>query len=166
MKLHFKKDQIFSYFLLLVSAILLILAFPKISWSFLAWVAFGPFFMALENKSARKRFKLGYVFGVFYSLGVFYWVTHSMRFYGGLDPITSYSILFLMVLYLALYTGAFAWLWGLIPSKGPFALLWVPSVWVGMEFLRAHLLTGFPWELLGHSQYNALPVIQVAELVG
>ncbi len=166
MKLQFKTEPILQYALILVSASLVVLAFPKVSWSFLAWGALVPFFKAIENKSARKRFKLGYFFGIFYSLGVFYWVTHSMRYYGGLDPITSYSILLLLVLYLALYTGAFAWLWGLIPSKGLFVLLWVPSVWVGMEFLRAHLLTGFPWELLGHSQYNFLPVIQVAELVG
>jgi apolipoprotein N-acyltransferase len=149
-----------------LSSVLLILAFPKFSWSFLAWVAFGPFFIALENQSGRKRFKLGYLWGILYSLGVFYWVTHSMRYYGGLDPVTSFAILFLMVLYLALYAGAFAWFWGLLPSKGLLTLAWVPSVWVGLEYIRAHILTGFPWELLGHSQYNNLPVIQVAEWVG
>jgi apolipoprotein N-acyltransferase len=166
MKVDDKTQRIFPLFLILISASLGILAFPKVSWSFLAWVAFGPFFMALEKKSSRERFVLGVLFGLIYSFGLFYWVTHSMIHYGGLGILTSYSLLLLLVLYLSLYTGVFSWLWGLIPSQGLFPLLWVPSIWVGLEYIRAHLFTGFPWEIMGHSQYNNLLVIQVAELVG
>ncbi len=166
MGLPFKRKQLEEYILILASALLVFLSFPKISWSILAWGAFLPLLKSLEGQPAGKRFRLGYLFGVAYCLGVFYWVTHSMHYYGGLDTVTSYSILLLMVFYLALYTGAFAWLWGLLPSEGLFSLLWAPSVWVGLEFLRAYLLTGFPWELLGYSQYNYLPVVQIAELTG
>jgi apolipoprotein N-acyltransferase len=166
MKIIFKKESINYYLLVLFSSILIVLSFPKFSWSFLAWVALVPFLKALEGKPSGQRFRLGYLTGILCSLGIFYWVTHSMRHYGGLNTITSFSILFLMVFYLALYLGAFAWLWGLYPPEGFFSLLWAPSVWVGLEFIRAHLLTGFPWALLGHSQYNHLPVIQIAELSG
>lgn len=155
-----------QFLLLLSSAVLIVLSFPKISWSFLAWVALLPLFKALDNKTSGQRFRLGYLTGILCSFGVFYWVTHSMRHYGGLNTITSFSILFLMVLYLALYWGAFAWLWGLYPPKGFFSLLWAPSIWVGLELIRARLLSGFPWALLGHSQYNHLPVIQIAEITG
>jgi apolipoprotein N-acyltransferase len=34
------------------------------------------------------------------------------------------------------------------------------------EWLRGHLLGGFPWGLLGYSQHAQLPVIQIAELGG
>ncbi len=166
MNIFFKKESLGTYLLILLSAILIVLSFPKFSWSFLAWVAFVPFLKALEDKPARQRFRLGYLTGILCCLGIFYWVTHSMRYYGGLNTITSFSILFLMVFYLALYFGAFAWLWGLYPPKGFFSLFWAPSVWVGLEFIRAHLLSGFPWELLGYSQYNHLSVIQAAEITG
>ncbi len=166
MRIYITKDSITPYLLILFGTILYILSFPKVSWSFMAWVAFIPFFKALENKPATKRFQLGFLAGILSSLGIFYWVTHAMRHFGGLDTMTSFFILFLMVLYLALYFGVFAWLWGLFPPKDLFSLLWAPSIWVGLEFLRAHLLSGFPWELLGHSQYNLLPVIQVAEISG
>ena len=166
MNIFFKKDSLSTYLLILLSAILIVLSFPKFSWSFLAWVAFVPFLKALEDKTPRQRFRLGYLTGILCCLGIFYWVTHSMRYYGGLNTITSFSILLLMVFYLALYFGAFAWLWGLYPPKGFFSLIWAPSVWVGLEFIRAHLLSGFPWELLGYSQYNHLSVIQAAELTG
>jgi len=166
MKIILTKDSLGNYLLIFFSTILYVLSFPKVSWSFLAWVAFFPLFKALDNKPARKRFRLGYLAGILSSLGIFYWVTHAMHYYGGLDSITSFSILFLMVLYLAIYFGVFAWLWGLFPPQGLFSLIWVPSIWVGLEFLRSHLLTGFPWELLGHSQYNFLPVIQLSEFTG
>lgn len=166
MRIHFKEDPIGHYLLILFSTILYILSFPKFSWSFLGWVAFIPFFKALENKPARKRFKSGFLAGILSSLGIFYWVTYAMRHYGGLDTITSFSILFLMVLYLALYFGVFAWLWGMFPPKDIFSLLWAPSIWVGLEYIRTYLLSGFPWELLGHSQYNFLPIIQIAETTG
>ncbi len=42
----------------------------------------------------------------------------------------------------------------------------VPLVWVGVEFLRGLVLSGFPWFFLAHSQYKILPVIQISDLVG
>ena len=103
MNIFLKKESLGTYLLIPLSAILIVLSFPKFSWSFLAWVAFVPFLKALEGKTARQRFRLGYLTGILCCLGIFYWVTHSMRYFGGLNAITSFSILFLMVFYLALY---------------------------------------------------------------
>jgi apolipoprotein N-acyltransferase len=38
--------------------------------------------------------------------------------------------------------------------------------WVALEYLKAHLITGFPWCLLGYSQYEHLHIIQLADLFG
>ena len=35
-----------------------------------------------------------------------------------------------------------------------------PVIWVGLEMLRGHLMTGFSWYFLGHSQYRWLELIQ------
>jgi len=159
-----KRGQQFGY--LLLSAALLTLSFPKTSWSFLAWVAFIPLFKVIEDQSARKRLALGYTMGFIYSLGVFYWVTHSMRYYGHLSVPISISMLVLLALYLALFPAVFGLLWGLFPGGGLFSLIWAPALWVGLEYLRAGLLSGFPWALVGYSQYTYLPLIQVAEYTG
>src|SRR5207302_7226423 len=45
-------------------------------------------------------------------------------------------------------------------------VLTVPAVWAALEFLRSHLATGFSWYLLGHTQHDFLPVIQVTDLGG
>jgi apolipoprotein N-acyltransferase len=39
-------------------------------------------------------------------------------------------------------------------------------VWVALEFVRCHFLTGFPWYLLAHTQHNWLTMIQVTDLGG
>ena len=41
-----------------------------------------------------------------------------------------------------------------------------PVLWVAGEWIRGHLMGGFPWGLLGYSQHGVLPVIQIAELGG
>ena len=40
------------------------------------------------------------------------------------------------------------------------------ATWVALEMLLARLFTGFPWNLLGVSQYQILPVIQIAAWTG
>lgn len=41
-----------------------------------------------------------------------------------------------------------------------------PLVWVGLEFLRGHVGTGFPWYFLGHTQWRWTTLIQVSDLIG
>jgi apolipoprotein N-acyltransferase len=42
----------------------------------------------------------------------------------------------------------------------------LPASWVALEYLRSHLLTGFGWNLLAHTQWNWIPLIQIAGLTG
>jgi len=49
---------------------------------------------------------------------------------------------------------------------GPAALMAAPLVWIATELGRTHLLTGFPWVLLGYSQATVLPIAQLASVFG
>ena len=40
------------------------------------------------------------------------------------------------------------------------------ALWVTWEMVQARLFSGFPWNLLGASQYRMLPLIQIASLTG
>ena len=42
----------------------------------------------------------------------------------------------------------------------------LPVIWIGCEYVRAWMLTGFPWFFLAHSQYRLLPLIQISDLFG
>jgi apolipoprotein N-acyltransferase len=39
-------------------------------------------------------------------------------------------------------------------------------LWVSLEYVLTHLLTGFPWGLLGNSQYKNLAFIQISAVTG
>jgi len=89
-------------------------------------------------------------------LGTIYWLVH-----------VTLPGLIILVLYLALYFGVFGWILSAIRYPlSAFNLLFIPSVWVLLEFIRSHLFTGFPWALLGYSQYLNLPFIQIADITG
>ena len=40
------------------------------------------------------------------------------------------------------------------------------AAWVALEMVRARLFGGFPWDLLGVSQYQMVPLIQIASVTG
>ena len=124
-------------------------------WIF-AWFGFVPLLFVLEDKSKKQAFFFAYITGILFWLGVVYWLAN----------VTVIGLI-LLVLYLALYFGIF----GLVVSRSclvlsPYYLILVPSLWVLLEYVRSYLLTGFPWALLGYSQYKNLTAIQIADISG
>ena len=88
-----------------------------------------------------------------------------MSNYGKLPLWLSITILLLFSLYLGLYFGLFGYLTRFITTKTALPLPFItPLLWVSLEYLRAHLLTGFPWVSLGYSQYKFLSIIQIADI--
>jgi len=158
-----KKDVLWSLF----SGILLILSFPKFDLEFLAWFALVPLFYSIEGKGLYHSFKLGFLTGFIFFLGILYWIIVAMHTYGNVPLILSGLILLLLVIYLSLYIGAFTFLYRLIQMRLGFqTIILPPLLWVSLEYLRSFFLTGFPWANLGHSQYLNLPFIQVADVTG
>ena len=145
-----------DYLLCLLSAVLLILSFPKFNLEFLAWVGFVPLFFALQNKTKWQAFFLAYFTGIIFWLGTIYWLAH-----------VTLAGMIILALYLALYFGVFGLIISTINYKlSTMNLIFISSLWVLLEYLRSHLFTGFPWALLGYSQYLNLPVIQIADITG
>jgi apolipoprotein N-acyltransferase len=151
----------------LVSGVLLVLSFPRFDFYPLAWAALAPLLIAVRGRNSRTSFYLGLLTGFTYFAGTIYWVYHSMYFYGGVPLILSILLLIVLSLYLALYIGVFSMLFNFLASRSAVpALFIVPVLWVTLEYFRTYALTGFPWSLLGYSQYKFLPFIQVADITG
>jgi apolipoprotein N-acyltransferase len=164
-----------------VAGLSLTAAFPKASVAGLAWVAPALMLGAALGTGGWTAFRLGYIVGLVHHLTALYWLLFiPVR----LAPVVGWLAL---AGYLALYQGIWVWLsWRLYPAKlkadGLLAcaeqFLAVPAfrravwalssaaLWVAGEMIRARLLSGFPWNLLGVSQYQMLPLIQVAAVTG
>ncbi|MGD8366968.1 MAG: apolipoprotein N-acyltransferase [Desulfobacterales bacterium] len=149
-----------------LSGLLLTAAFPKVGLDLLAWGALVPLLWAVDGTGWKSAFRIGFVFGLCHFLSLVYWVVGTMQTYGGLPIALAFPALFLLAAYLALYPALYAVGMARV-SRRP-ALLWVSSavLWTAQEFLRASLFTGFPWELLGYSQFAQTHLIQVADITG
>lgn len=148
-----------------LSGLLLTAALPKINFSFFAWFALLPLLVAVRNASPQQGLRLGFTTGMVHYIGLLYWLVHTMHIYGYLPIYQCIIILFFMATILSLFLGGFGWF---IASKvqKPGQLWLVPVIWTTIEYLRAYLFTGFPWGFLGHTQYQNLWVIQIADLIG
>ena len=78
----------------------------------------------------------------------------------------SLACLLLLVLYLSSYTGLFALVMKKIPAPAGLVPFWGAAVWVALEYIRTYLFSGFPWGVLGYSQYPNLVLIQAADTFG
>lgn len=158
-----KKDIVLS----ILSGILLVFGFPPFDFFFISWIALVPLLMALWEKDLKSSFSLGTLTGFVYFAGTTYWVFNSVYFYGNIPAVVSLLIVIALCLYLAIYVGLFSILFTSLcrHSRYP-ALFTVPVLWVTLEFLRTYLFTGFPWSVLGYSQYKFLQVIQIADITG
>ena len=151
-----RKIESSALFFSILSGGLLALAFNNGRLWILAWFAFVPLFFSLNNKTSKQTFWLFYVSGITFWAGTVYWLVN----------VTLVGTI-LLVLYLALYSAIFGLIIRPFTRAARFCILFfIPAVWVLLEYARSHLLTGFPWDLLGYSQYLNLPVIQIADITG
>ena len=169
------------------SGFLLAAAFPPFGVGNLAWVALIPLLLVLMHEgkpgSSGDRpsgliplacaFRLGFAGGLVFWLITMSWMLRLFE----TSPAPAILIVVGWVLlsaYCALYMGFFAmsvvWVGRLVGKEKLWqtALLsWlIPVLWVGGEVVRSYLITGFPWNLLGMSQYRNVVLIQCAQWVG
>jgi apolipoprotein N-acyltransferase len=169
----------------ILAGLLLAASFPKLSIAGFAWIAPGLMLLTAIGKPARQSFRIGYVAGLAHYLASLYWLL--------LIPSTGFPILGWAALsaFLALWPATWVWLcWKLFPARltgtGPatlvenwgeqfLAVAWARRViwaltgaalWVALEMTVARIFGGFPWNLLGSSQYRMVPLIQIASVTG
>lgn len=154
------------YIVALCSGLLLTACFPRLGLAFAAWGALIPLLYLAARNQPPASFTLGWLAGFSNGLSLLYWITYVVNRYGNLPLPVSLGICFLLVAYLAIFPGLFCAGLSWLRNRGQPWLVAAPFFWVTLELGKSRLLTGFPWELLGYSQYSWLPVIQMADITG
>ena len=150
-----------------ISGILLFLSFPKFGTAWCAWVALVPLLFALdETDNVLAALLFGFIAGFVYNLGIIYWVIHVIVHYGGIPLYLAIFIMLLLAAYLGLYVSLFAAGAVYLKNKGIHIFAAAPFLWTVLEYAKAYLLSGFPWENLAYSQWSVLPIIQIADVTG
>ncbi|MFC1841075.1 apolipoprotein N-acyltransferase [Thermodesulfobacteriota bacterium] len=154
-----------KFSLAILSGFLLTAAFPSIDLHLAAWFSLVPLLIAIKGEPPLNAFKLGIVAGLAHYITLLYWIFNVISTYGGLNMFAGILILFLLCIYLSLYTGVFSFLvMNFIGSRIKIFLF--AGFWTSLEYIRAEILTGFPWCLLGYSQFNQNLLIQIADITG
>ncbi|HKQ54554.1 MAG TPA: apolipoprotein N-acyltransferase [Methyloceanibacter sp.] len=133
----------------------------------LVWLLDGGY---AEHARLGERLKTAAIIGFWFGFGFFlaglYWVAEAFLVepwrHGWLLPFVMTALPGGMALFFAAATALAMLLW--IPGPGrAFALA---IAFFLAEFARGHVLTGFPWNLLGYSLLGSLPLMQLASLFG
>jgi len=158
----------------LASAILLCAAMPGyLEWWPLLFVALTPLLAVSLYQPPRRAGLIGLVSGFVYHVLTLHWIVVVLSRYGGLPAPVSIGAMLLLSSYMGAYTGLFCILLSFLTGRwwhkerSIAALVWTaPLLWIGLEYLRGKLFTGFPWLDLGYGLYRHPNLIQAADLGG
>jgi apolipoprotein N-acyltransferase len=172
-----------AWLLVIISAVLQVVIFPLPNLYVLCWIAVAPLLIALLRArrldtlqlrgpvklipaTPAQGFLLGYACGILWYAGNCYWVYSTMKQYGGISAAGAAGLLLLFCLYLALYHGLFGLVVSLVADWSErAALVLSPFVWVAVELARTRI-SGFPWDLLGITQVDNIPLSRLATVTG
>jgi apolipoprotein N-acyltransferase len=111
--------------------------------------AFTGLVWLLDGAATRGRaFWLGWSFGAGFFASGLYWICNALL----VDPVR-FGWMIPFALFglgggLGLFTGAATWLASLPRARGMARVLLLAAAWSALEWLRGHVLTGFPWNLI------------------
>lgn len=119
-----------------------------------------------QDASFPKIFWLGWWFGLGHFTVGLYWIAHALTVdlasFWWLIP---FALLGIPAI-LAIFTGVSFMVLKLWPYNGISRAFAFAAIWVGFEWLRGHLFTGFPWNLVGYVWAFSPEMMQIASLLG
>jgi apolipoprotein N-acyltransferase len=143
--------------LTLLSSCILIVSFYD-NFSFLAWFALIPYFLVISSCTLGRSVFYSWLTGDCLFAGITYWFTaYSFVFW--------FPILGILSLSFIVFGIAFYFVNSKI-SSSVLRIMLISSIWAAVEFFRHRTFLAFPWGVLGYSQHNYLPVMQISKLTG
>jgi apolipoprotein N-acyltransferase len=142
------------------------LAQPPVSVPWVLFLALPALLWLMDGtKGPGAAFGLGWAAGAGYFGAGLFWIVEPFlvepEVFGWMAPFALVGMAAGMALYWAAAFGLARLRW----PAGPGRVLLLASAWTLADFARAHLLTGFPWALIGYAWVET-PVIQAAALFG
>ena len=148
----------------LLSAILLLLVFPRFDYRFLAPICLTPLlFVMAETRNGWQRFFYGWAAGIFYWFFLCNWIQFVLEVHGNMGVPGSWGAFGLFCILKALHLGVFSWLAGPL-MRAAYAIPAVAALWTGLE--RTHGTFGFAWLQLGNAGIDMSVPLRVAPYVG
>jgi apolipoprotein N-acyltransferase len=108
----------------------------------------------------------GWCFGLGYFVVCFYWIGHALlvdaETFGWFLPIAVVGVPAFLAIFIAIGFALAHLLW----VRGAARVLSFALAFTAGEWLRGHVLTGFPWNVLGYVLASPLELAQAASVIG
>ena len=161
---------LFLLFCGFLTAVLLYLSFTSPGYSWLGWLAFFPFTLGITRvrrfwTSTFYGWFTGFLFHAFSLYWIYYTCLHGGELSVGLSAAAWLGLSGLLALQMALFGGSCYYL----KKTGPFFPILAACGWVTFEWLHqviAFYGIGFPWFMVGGTQWNFPQMLQLASLTG
>jgi apolipoprotein N-acyltransferase len=144
------------------------LAFPPANLHSLAWIAFVPWFVAIRLAPAGTALLLTSTVTLLGSYLVTTWLPRAVAVYYG-QPVTVGVALLIGVwaVTVAPWVLLFTLSYRALARRVAWTLpLLAGAAWAAAELGRVRLLVGDPFGLLGYSQTDVAPLVQIADVTG
>jgi len=150
----------------LLSAVLLITAFPPFEQGYLAWFALIPLITICLQVKPIQALIAGILFGTVFQLYVNFYLTNVLFTY--LSTPLAVLAMILLVIYTSLFHGLFAIATSLIKklNKPFFMALAIPAIWLISEYIRSISFLGYNVGYLGYSQWQYPNLLNLAATYG
>ena len=158
----------------IISGLLLALAFPPLAQADTVFFALVPLLLAVRASEPKRGFRLAFFSGLAFWLIDLFWLWR-LKDNGGPLPLVVFGHVALAAV-CALFTGLFGYasatLWSVARKSDSailnvlLALLVEPLLWIGTEYIRGTILSGFPWNPLAASLYRNPAMLHAASWAG
>ncbi len=141
----------------IATALFLFLSFKDLG--FFAWFSFLPFIIVIYYSNLKQTLLFSFICGIGFFSGVNYWMVILPVKYTWPIMVLLLSSIF-VVFGVALY-------FILHKINQPYLRIFlIPAIWVLMEYLRSQTLLAFTIGILGYTQHNFMPLMQVTRFTG
>lgn len=122
----------------------------------LAFLGLAGLLLAVQHQSAKRTFRLTWLFAMALNIPTLWWIHFSMTQFGGIPLVGAMGLILILCSYLSLYPAiAIALLNRFFPKVGPVRLLLAfPALWLLSDTAIHYFLTGFPWVQFGYTQID------------
>lgn len=146
------------------------LSYPKVSFSFAAWFILAPFIWGICHvRGFWGSVGYGWLTGLVSNALLLSWVYYTCLHGGGLSQTLSLAAWWGLSGLLALQFAVFGGACHFLKKTGIFFPLLSACGWVALEWLHQMIAfygLGFPWIMLGYTQWNVPQVLYVASFAG
>jgi len=132
----------------------------------LAWVAPVCLVAGLRGLVPGSAARWGFLAGLAAHSAILHWIYVVTVVYGDAPALVGVFAPIALAAYIALFGAAFGAGLSVLELRGRAGPFVLAAFWTALDYLRHHLLSGFPWAVLGYAQHENSALMALAPIAG